>query len=95
MDQAITDPISGPSFDFTFSFGPELDNLEPKKSLVGLGGGLGEGGKPNLRYSSRSWKLSFGPDLDLSLVTLGNQFFEVSSPCMYKKFTTTFLLTKA
>ena len=26
VDQAITDPISGPSFDFTFSFGPELDN---------------------------------------------------------------------
>ena len=27
VDQAITDPISGPSFDFTFSFGPELDNI--------------------------------------------------------------------
>ena len=27
MDQPITDPISGPSFDFTFTIGPELDNL--------------------------------------------------------------------
>ena len=27
MDQAITNPISGPSFDFTFTIGPELDNL--------------------------------------------------------------------
>ena len=26
VDQPITDPISGPSFDFTFTFGPELDN---------------------------------------------------------------------
>ena len=26
MGQAITDPISGPSFDFTFTIGPELDN---------------------------------------------------------------------
>ena len=26
MDQPITDPISGPSFDFTFTMGPELDN---------------------------------------------------------------------
>ena len=26
VDQAITDPIAGPSFDFTFLFGPELDN---------------------------------------------------------------------
>ena len=25
MDQPITDPISGPSFYFTFTFGPELD----------------------------------------------------------------------
>ena len=24
--QTITDPISGPSFDFTFTIGPELDN---------------------------------------------------------------------
>ena len=28
MDQPITDPISGPSFDFTFTIGPELDNKE-------------------------------------------------------------------
>ena len=28
VDQPITDPISGPSFDFTFTFGPELDNSE-------------------------------------------------------------------
>ena len=27
VDQPITDPISGPSFDFTFTFGPELDNM--------------------------------------------------------------------
>ena len=26
VDQPITDLISGPSFDFTFWFGPELDN---------------------------------------------------------------------
>ena len=25
VGQAITDPISGPSFDFTFTIGPELD----------------------------------------------------------------------
>ena len=30
VDQPITDPISGPSFYFTFTFGPELDN----KSIV-------------------------------------------------------------
>ena len=28
VDQPITDPISGPSFDFTFTIGPELDNLQ-------------------------------------------------------------------
>ena len=27
LGQAITDPISGPSFDFTFTIGPELDNF--------------------------------------------------------------------
>ena len=27
VDQPITDHISGPSFDFTFRFGPELDNI--------------------------------------------------------------------
>ena len=27
VGQAITDPISGPSFDFTFTIGPELDNI--------------------------------------------------------------------
>ena len=27
VGQPITDPISGPSFDFTFTFGPELDNF--------------------------------------------------------------------
>ena len=27
VDQPITDPISGPSFVFTFTFGPELDNI--------------------------------------------------------------------
>ena len=26
VGQPITDPISGPSFDFTFTIGPELDN---------------------------------------------------------------------
>ena len=26
MGQPITNPISGPSFDFTFTIGPELDN---------------------------------------------------------------------
>ena len=29
MGQAITNPISGPSFDFTFTIGPELDNIIP------------------------------------------------------------------
>ena len=28
VDQPITDPISGPSFDFTFTIGPELDNFD-------------------------------------------------------------------
>ena len=28
VGQAITDPISGPSFDFTFTIGPELDNTD-------------------------------------------------------------------
>ena len=27
VDQPIKNPISGPSFDFTFTFGPELDNI--------------------------------------------------------------------
>ena len=27
VDQPITNPISGPSFDFTFTVGPELDNF--------------------------------------------------------------------
>ena len=26
VGQPITDPISGPTFDFTFTIGPELDN---------------------------------------------------------------------
>ena len=30
MGQAITDPISGPSFDFTFTIGSELDNILPR-----------------------------------------------------------------
>ena len=30
MGQPITDPISGPSFDFTFTIGPELDNKHRK-----------------------------------------------------------------
>ena len=29
VGQPITDPISGPSFDFTFTIGPELDNFQP------------------------------------------------------------------
>ena len=36
MDQAITDPISGPSFDFTFTIGPELDNCELILGLLWL-----------------------------------------------------------
>ena len=28
VGQPITDPISGPSFDFTFTIGPELDKSE-------------------------------------------------------------------
>ena len=28
VGQPITDPISGPSFDFTFTIGPELDNRD-------------------------------------------------------------------
>ena len=32
MDQAITNPISGPSFDFTFTIGPELDKSNPVKA---------------------------------------------------------------
>ena len=27
VGQPITDPISGPSFDFTFTIGPELDKI--------------------------------------------------------------------
>ena len=27
VGQPITDPISGPTFDFTFTIGPELDNI--------------------------------------------------------------------
>ena len=41
VDQPITNPISGPSFDFTFTIGPELDNYsldgvmkQMKQSLV-------------------------------------------------------------
>ena len=33
VDQPITDPISGPSFDFTFTFGPELDNFKTSLTL--------------------------------------------------------------
>ena len=28
VGQPITDPISGPSFDFSFTIGPELDKME-------------------------------------------------------------------
>ena len=39
VGQPITNPISGPSFDFTFTFGPELDNFsEPGEILWGRGG---------------------------------------------------------
>ena len=42
VGQAITNPISGPSFDFTFTIGPELDNcplgvvlLTPQFGILG------------------------------------------------------------
>ena len=53
VDQAITDPISGPSFDFTFSFGPELDNndhttgkAERRRGILQLHGGSKKGWLP-------------------------------------------------
>ena len=34
VDQPITDPISGPSFDFTFTIGPELNNTPSQCSRI-------------------------------------------------------------
>ena len=31
LGQAITNPISGPNFDFTFTIGPELDNFSVRE----------------------------------------------------------------
>ena len=39
VGQAITDLISGPSFDFTFTIGPELDNIFRSRFLTGTNGG--------------------------------------------------------
>jgi len=36
VDQSITNPISGPSFDFTFTFGPELDKNVKRNLLLGI-----------------------------------------------------------
>ena len=35
VGQPITNPISGPSFDFTFTFGPELDKTEKGNGRFG------------------------------------------------------------
>ena len=36
MDQPITNPISGPIFDFTFTFGPEPDKNVERNLLLGI-----------------------------------------------------------